>query len=73
MFSLVRCVCRAFAVGCLLHIWCADLSDPIDVYSEWVDATEGINKQVADHREGGGAAADEADEEREIGDGAVSD
>jgi hypothetical protein len=43
------------------------------VYSEWVDATEGINKQVADHREGGGAAADEADEEREIGDGTVSD
>lgn len=39
-----------------------DLSDPIDVYSEWIDQTEKVNADVAKgHR--GGASDEEAEEE----------
>jgi transcription elongation factor Elf1 len=31
----------------------SDLSDPIDVYSEWIDSCESINKKVAEHRDMG--------------------
>ena len=48
----------------------ADLSDPIDVYSEWIDSCESINKKVAEHRQGGG---DEEEEEEELGAGDAED
>jgi transcription elongation factor Elf1 len=42
----------------------SDLSDPIDVYSEWVDQTESINKKVA---QGDREEQEEADEASEAG------
>lgn len=41
----------------------SDLSDPIDVYSEWIDQTEKVNKDVAK----GHTNEDEYEDEDELG------
>lgn len=32
----------------LINIWCIDLSEPIDVFSEWIDAIESQDKKKTD-------------------------
>lgn len=54
----IKCRVCGVAFQCEIH----HLSDPIDVYSEWIDQTEKVNADVAKgHR--GGASDEEAEEE----------
>jgi transcription elongation factor Elf1 len=78
-------VCLLFVLVLLVPCFCSflfslspDLSDPIDVYSEWIDSCEDINKKVAVDRGGGEEAEDEEEREEraqaeELGGGDVSE
>lgn len=54
-FCLPACAAPHFAALLCAGPCCppTDLSDPIDVYSEWIDSCESINKKVAEHRDMG--------------------
>lgn len=38
------CVLNVWALGLVLNLFSIDLSEPVDVYSDWIDACEAANQ-----------------------------
>lgn len=38
------CVLNFWALGLVLNLFLIDLSEPVDVYSDWIDACEAANQ-----------------------------
>lgn len=38
------CVLNFWALGLVLNLFSIDLSEPVDVYSDWIDACEAANQ-----------------------------
>jgi transcription elongation factor Elf1 len=55
--------CELTSAGPHLSLLSPDLSDPIDVFSEWVDQSEKVNADVAKDQRRAGAGSDDEDED----------